>query len=193
MRARLSLSDQWSCYAGLIGVPCNLTFLFTSLAPGAFLSSVFFTSGVAPGFPGVPVGDETGEATGLAVATGAGVAGGLFGGVAAELQAPNTAVEAARTVPNTTDLLIFFLLNISYTRTRGRPLADIAAGRNLNGSFTVCHQKIAAHHRSYSTPRVDERQSRRFLQTIFRWVSGRWSIARRRLARAYRVLRRRLC
>lgn len=76
-----------------------------------FLSSVFFTSGVVPGFMGEPDGEATGETAGLAVATGAGVGAGLFGTSGFASQAPNTAVETAKTVANINDLLIVFLLN----------------------------------------------------------------------------------
>lgn len=80
----------------------GLTSLFT------LLSSVFLTSGVVPSLTGVVAGEPVGTGVaGTAVAVGAGVAG-LFGisgfGVS---QAPNTAVETAKTVVKIIDLLIF--------------------------------------------------------------------------------------
>lgn len=80
-----------------------------------FDSSVFFTSGEAPGLPGdstflsVTVGEATGLATGDA--TGLGFAtGGLFS-VAFGSHAPNAATLTAKTVASINDLLIFFYLN----------------------------------------------------------------------------------
>ena len=91
-------------------MPSSFTFLLTFLVSCDFLSSVFFTSGVVPGFTGETVGDATGEASGLAVVAGVGVAAGLFGTTGFGSQAPNTAVETAKTVDNINDLLILFLL-----------------------------------------------------------------------------------
>lgn len=76
------------------------------------LSSVFFPSGVVPGFAGVTEGEATGDASGDAVATGDGVVT-TFGFVTAVLlappeHAPSTKVEAAKIDVNKNDLLIVF-------------------------------------------------------------------------------------
>lgn len=81
---------------------------------------------------GEPVGAGVAGA-GVVVATGAGVADGLLGVSVLDSHAPKTAVETAKTVERTIDLLIVFLLEpeyagLCYSRTRGRPLADNAAG-----------------------------------------------------------------
>lgn len=88
---------------------------FTALL--TFLSSVFFTSGVVPGFTGELTGDPVGEATGvaagvdgLAVATGAGVAAGLFGTSVFVSHALITATEAAKTDDKINEFLILDLL-----------------------------------------------------------------------------------
>lgn len=72
------------------------------------LSSGFFTSGVDPGFVGEVTGEADGLATGVAVAVAAGVAGGFGASGFGVSQAPNTAVETAKTDVNTNDLLIVF-------------------------------------------------------------------------------------
>ena len=78
------------------------------------MSSVFFTSGAVPGLIGETVGDAFGEATGLAAAAGVEVVAGLFGTTGFGSQAPNTAVETAKTVDNISDLLIVLLLYILF-------------------------------------------------------------------------------
>ena len=94
-------------------------------------------SGVCPGLTGDAAGDATGEATGVAVATGA----GLFGTLGLGSQAPNTAVETAKTFANINDLLIVFTpwalphgWAIENARTQIRPLADIRS-RNESERF----------------------------------------------------------
>jgi len=88
---------------------------FSSFFTSSFLTLVsfvsgFFASGEALVF-GVPFTPLTGLAAGLAAGDDAGagvvVVGGLFSGAFAfGSQAPNIAVEAARTVAKTIDLLI---------------------------------------------------------------------------------------
>jgi len=95
---------------------------FTSFV--TFLSSVFFTSGEAPGLTGDATGEATGLLIGLAVETGAGVATGLFGTSVFGSQAPNTATEAAKTDDNINVLLIDFLLS-EMDADQSRPPADI--------------------------------------------------------------------
>ena len=83
-----------------VTVAAGLTSLFVPL------SSVFLTSGVVPGLTvlrGEPVGAGVAGAT---VAVGAGVAGFGTSGFGVS-QAPNTAVETAKTVVKIIDLLIF--------------------------------------------------------------------------------------
>lgn len=168
-------------------MPCSLTSLLTSLASGVFLSSVFFTSGVVPGL----TGDMEGEATGLAVATGAGVGAGLFGTSGFGSQAPNTAVETAKTVDKIKVLLIVILLNNLLNTDSRRPLADIRSRNERDTALSRfaanLSKNIEARHRTYSTLRPIERAGGGNLQEIylrsrFRFW-GRWSIARRRLAR----------
>lgn len=75
------------------------------------LSSTFFaslTSGVDPDLVGDVTGEPVGLVTGIAVDVGAGVAGGLLGSFVLGSQAPNTAVETAKTDANMNDLLIVF-------------------------------------------------------------------------------------
>ena len=84
-----------------VAVEAGLTSLFVPL------SSVFLTSGVVPGLTGVVTGEPVGAGVaGAAVAVGAGVAG-LFGISGLGSQAPNTAVETAKTVVKIIDLLMF--------------------------------------------------------------------------------------
>ena len=87
-----------------VAVAAGLASLFTPL------SSVFLTSGVAPGFVGEVTGEADGLATGVAVAVADGVAGGLGESGFCGSQAPNTAVETAKTDVNINDLLIVFSL-----------------------------------------------------------------------------------
>jgi len=100
---------------------------------------------------GEPVGAGVAGA-GVVVDTGAGVEAGLFGTSGFVSQAPKTAAETARTVVKMIDLLIVFLLFCSlsrcpnfvrasatsycHSRTRGRPLADFAAG--------LIHERLSA-------------------------------------------------
>jgi hypothetical protein len=79
--------------------------------------------GDSPGFAGEAAGDAAGDASGLAVETGLGEATGLFGTSAFGSQAPNTAVETARTDTNIS-LLMIFSLEIRY-RDVCRPRTDI--------------------------------------------------------------------
>lgn len=72
------------------------------------LSSAFFTSGVDPGLVGDVTGEADGLATGVAVAVADGVAGGFGDSGFCDSQAPNTAVETAKTDVNINDLLIVF-------------------------------------------------------------------------------------
>ena len=72
------------------------------------LVSVFFTSGVVPGLPGVPAGEVLGLGNGLDDATGTGVVTGLTGSGVLGSQAHNTATLAARRVEIINDLLIVF-------------------------------------------------------------------------------------
>ena len=83
-----------------VTVATGLTSLFVPL------SSVFLPSGVVTGLTGVVTGEPVGAGVaGAAVAVGAGVAGLTSGfGVS---QAPNTAVNTAKTVIKIIDLLIF--------------------------------------------------------------------------------------
>jgi len=81
------------------------------------LSPVFFTSGdvFAFGAPFTP-GEVEGAVFGLVAGVVAGVDGaGLLGVSALGSQAPKIAVEAARTVAKTIDLLIDLYLNLSKT------------------------------------------------------------------------------
>lgn len=102
-------------------VAAGLTSLFVPL------SSAFLTSGVVPGFTGVVTGEPVGAGVvGTVEAVGAGVAGLTWGfGVS---QAPNTAVETAKTVVKIIDLFIVTPrcsrnMATRNSRTRGRPLA----------------------------------------------------------------------
>jgi len=84
---------------GLVSLPVSGALLLTS---------GFFTSGEVFAF-GEPAGLDTGDAEGAVVGVAAGVeAGGVVGGLLSTLlvQAPKIAVEAARTVAKTIDLLI---------------------------------------------------------------------------------------
>lgn len=87
--------DKIGYFALGVSVAAGLASLFT---PSSFLS---LASGVA-----VPIGEPVGLAAGAAVAVGAGVAS-LAGVSGFGSQAPNAAVETARTDINTNDLLIF--------------------------------------------------------------------------------------
>ena len=97
-------------------------------------SSTFFTSGEAPGLAGEPVGEVVGDGTGLDVADGTGVAGVGLGVSPFGSHAPSTAIEAAKTVDKTTDLLMIFSLFILNSRTHAFRYADIHS-RNENGRF----------------------------------------------------------
>ncbi len=138
--AHLFLPEHGLCYAGLTGVPWSFISLLTGFLSSVFLSSVILTSGVAPGFPDVPVGDATGDGAGLAVVTGAGVGTGLFGATGFASQAPRTAAETAKTDVNINDLLIVFLLKKIKARTHTVRWQTSAAGGIVNGSFTVCRK-----------------------------------------------------
>ena len=75
------------------------------------LASAFFTSGVVPGLPAVPVGEVLGLGNGLDDATRTGVVTGLTGSGVFGSQATNAATLAARRVEITIDLLIVFSSN----------------------------------------------------------------------------------
>lgn len=102
-----------------------------------------------------------GEATGLAVATGAGVGAGLFGTSGFGSQAPNTAVETAKTVDKTKVLLIVILLNNLLNTDSRRPLADIRSRNERDTALSRfaanLSKNIEARHRTYSTLRPIER------------------------------------
>ena len=93
------LSDHFPLGVWVTG---GLTSLLT------FLPSVFFTSGVVPGLPGVPVGDVDGLGEGITVDVGAGVETGLTGSCGLFSQAAKAATLAARRVEIIMDLLIVF-------------------------------------------------------------------------------------
>ena len=169
LRTRAASARRFYC-GGLIGVPSSFTFLLTFLASGDFLSSVFFASGVVPGLIGETVGDATGEASGLAVAAGVGVVAGLFGTTGFGSQAPNTAVETAKTVDNINDLLIVFLLTDIHANPKPVRWQTSAAGMKESGSFLVrvkSDKNFTACHRSISTLRARERAGGGNLQEFF--------------------------
>ena len=125
-----------------------------------------------PGLTGETVGEADGEATGVAGAIGAGV----FGTLGLGSQAPNTAVDTAKTVVNIMVLLIVFspwpslMVGLLTNTDPNCPLADIRSRtekRAVLSRFAVRSDKnFAARHRSISTLRADERMRGGNLQQI---------------------------